>query len=188
MKRFIALIVVLTMVFALCACGNNTPAEPDVPAQPDTPVLDMPTVDPDASEDAPAETPSETPDRGMTMGETLRAEFEALVTGGTTDPQAIADALLANKVIEFAGATMPVEPGYLAGFSNEISGFEQGVMFAPMIGSIPFVGYIFVVEGDTLEFNDVLMANADPRWNICVEAGETVSAGVENLVFFVMCP
>ena len=102
--------------------------------------------------------------------------------------QAIADALIANKVIEFAGATMPVEPGYLAGFSNEISGFEQGVMFAPMIGSIAFVGYVFTVDGDAAVFEQTLLDNADPRWNICVEAGETVSAVSGNLVFFLMCP
>ena len=188
MKKIIALMLVLIMVLSMAACGSSESADPETPAQPDTPVLDMPTVDPNAPEDAPAETPSETPDSGMTMGQTLKAEFETLVAGGTTDPQAIADALIANKVIEFAGATMPVEPGYLAGFSNEISGFEQGVMFAPMIGSIAFVGYVFTVDGDAAVFEQTLLDNADPRWNICVEAGETVSAVSGNLVFFLMCP
>jgi hypothetical protein len=33
-----------------------------------------------------------------------------------------------------------------------------------------------------------LKDNADPRWNICVEAEETVCEQVGNKVFFVMCP
>ncbi len=183
MKRFIAFIIVLIMAMSMVACGSSESAEPNVPAQPDTPELNMPTVDPNQSEE-----PDNAPESGMSMGETLKGEFENLVVGGNTDPQAIADALLANKVIEFSGAAMPVEPGYLAGFSNEIHDFQQGVMFAPMIGSIPFVGYVFVVDGDAAAFEQNLLDNADPRWNICVTAEETVSANVDNLVFFLMCP
>ena len=181
MKKIFAIVLVLTMVLSLCACGANEPAAPEAPAVTDTPAA---TETPDLPE-----TPDNAgPESGLTMGETLKAEFDTLVAGGTTDPQAIADALLANKVIEFAGAAMPVEPGYLAGFSSEIHDFKQGVMFAPMIGSIAFVGYIFEVEGDAEAFANTLTENADPRWNICVEAGETVTTTVDNLVFFVMCP
>lgn len=179
MKRFIALIVVLTMVLALCACGANESAAPEAPVVSDTPAVP----------DTPAETPDNAgPVGGMTMGETLKAEFETQVNSGLTDIQQLADILLANSVIEFAGASMPVEPGYLAGFSAEIHDFKQAVMFAPMIGSIAFVGYIFEVEGDTETFVNTLTENADPRWNICVEAAETVTATAGNLVFFVMCP
>ncbi len=179
MKRFIAFIIVLTMTFALCACGSSAPAATETPTVTEAPVVT----------DAPIETPDNAkPEGGMTMGETLKAEFETQANSGITDIQQIADVLLANSVIEFAGAAMPVEPGYLAGFSAEIHDFEQGVMFAPMIGSIPFVGYIFVVDGDTVAFTEQLNSNADPRWNICVEATETVTATVDNLVLFVMCP
>jgi len=34
----------------------------------------------------------------------------------------------------------------------------------------------------------LLKDNANPRWNICTEAEETVVGSVDNKVFFVMCP
>ena len=184
MKKIIALMLVLIMALSMAACGSSESADPGVPAQPDTPELNMPTLDPTESE-TPAE---QEPSGDRSMGEVLMGEFLNEVSAGNTDPQAIADALLTNPVIEFAGATMPVEPGYLAGFSNEIYDFAQGVMFAPMIGSIPFVGYVFTVDGDAAAFEQTLLDNADPRWNICVTAEETVSTTSGNLVFFVMCP
>ena len=63
-------------------------------------------------------------------------------------------------------------------------------MFAPMIGSIPFVGYVFTLEegADAAAFMQTLTDNADPRWNVCVEADETVVENADNMVFFVMCP
>ena len=103
----------------------------------------------------------------------------------------MADAILALDMIQFEGATMPVEEGLLTGFNNaEIKGFKEGVMFAPMIGSIPFVGYVFTLaeETDSSAFVQLLEENADPRWNICTEAEETVVDSTGDMVFFVMCP
>ena len=63
------------------------------------------------------------------------------------------------------------------GFGNEtIQGFSQGVMFAPVISTIPFVGYLFRLEEQTSgqDFVQTLRDAADPRWNICTEADETV--------------
>lgn len=123
-----------------------------------------------------------------TVGETLVADFEADATGTA---QEIADRIIANDIIEFAGATMPVEPGLLTGFDNaEITGFEEGVMFAPMMGTIPFVGYIFSLEdgADVDAFKQTLEANANLRWNICTEAEELTVTNVENKVFFLMSP
>jgi hypothetical protein len=63
-------------------------------------------------------------------------------------------------------------------------------MFAPMIGSIPFVGYVFTLsdDADVESFVTLLSENADPNWNICTEADETVIESAGNKVFFVMCP
>lgn len=48
------------------------------------------------------------------------------------------------------GEVTPVEPGLLMGFGNdEITGFAEGVMFAPVIGTIPFVGYLFRLDAGT---------------------------------------
>lgn len=58
----------------------------------------------------------------------------------------IANAVIKSPVLPFQPMVMPVEPGLLNGFdNNEITGFKDGVMFAPMIGSIPFLGYIFIL-------------------------------------------
>lgn len=105
---------------------------------------------------------------------------EALATTITDE----ADLPLTNMMVT------AVEAGYLSGFGNaEISGFDEGAMFSPMIGAIPFVGYIFVLpdDADVDAFKTTLSDNADLRWNICVEADEMVVDNVGNTVFFVMC-
>ena len=99
--------------------------------------------------------------------------------------------LIENSIIQFMGGAIEVEEGYLSGFDNvEIKGFKSGAMFAPMIGSIPFVGYVFELENeaDVPNFIKTLEDNANLRWNICVTADEMVSGSVGNKVFFVMAP
>lgn len=202
MKKIIALILVLTMNLCFAACGSKGSQEP---AGENT-VIVLPEADPGAGEPAASDTPAEAlPEMGVepdasqgeapsgdTMGQTLLNDFRAqLEADSSASAQQIADTLLSNPVIEFAGASMPVEPGLLMGFGNaEIQGFKEGVMFAPAIGSIAFVGYVFVLEDETdaAAFVQTLLDNADPRWNICVEAEETVADYVGSTVFFLMCP
>ena len=121
-------------------------------------------------------------------GEALLFAFEDLAKEGKA-AQAIADALCSNERIPFMAMSMPVEEGFLMGFTTDITGFEQGVMFGPAIGSIPFVGYVFeLADGaDTDAFIKTLSDNADLRWNICVEAEEAVYGSEGSKVFFVMC-
>ena len=86
---------------------------------------------------------------------------------------------------------MPVEEGFLTGFDNvEIKGFKEGAMFAPMIGTIPFVGYVFTMDdaAAAIELSTLLEENANPRWNICTEADEMFTTVSGNKVFFVMSP
>lgn len=123
-----------------------------------------------------------------TVGQALLADFRA---NAGAAPQEIADAVLQNEIIEFMSASMPVEPGYLIGFDNaEITGFEEGVMFAPAIGTIPFVGYVFTLAdgADVDAFKQTLQDNANLRWNICTAAEEMVVESEGNKVFFLMCP
>lgn len=125
-----------------------------------------------------------------TLGQTLLSAFKAQANSGK-DALAIAEALITNPAIKFSGGAMGVEEGLLSGFDNtEITGFKSGAMFAPMIGSIAFVGYVFELpEGaDTSAFISNLRNNANLRWNICVAAEEMVTGSVGNKVFFVMCP
>ncbi|MBQ7385192.1 MAG: hypothetical protein IJW04_01660 [Ruminococcus sp.] len=130
---------------------------------------------------------NETDPAPTTVGTKLLADFKTMAD---KTPQEIADALLTNEVIQFMPASMPVEEGFLNGFNEEIKGFEEGVMFGPAIGTIPFVGYIFTVAdgGDVDAFVKTLEDNANLRWNICTEAEEMVCEAVDNTVFFVMCP
>ena len=127
-----------------------------------------------------------------TVGGILAADFKAKVEANADmSAQELADALVTNEIIPFAGAAMPVEQGWLMGFGEaEITGFSEGVMFAPMIGTIPFIGYVFTLEdgADVEGFVTTLKDNADLRWNICTEAEEMVTETVGNKVFFVMCP
>lgn len=147
---------------------------------------DTPQIQP-KPEQKPTQTPVPAP---TTLGKTLLADFKTKASSGMTT-QEIADALLTNSAIKFSGGAMPVEEGLLSGFDNaEITGFKSGVMFAPMIGSIPFVGYVFELNNasDASAFIAKLEKNANLRWNICVEADEMVTGSSGNKVFFVMCP
>lgn len=123
-----------------------------------------------------------------TVGEFLRQDF---VENSEGSAQEVADRLIQNEILPFEAVTMPVEPGFLTGFDNtEITGFSEGVMFAPMMGTIPFVGYVFVLEDgvDVTGFVETLGDNANLRWNICTEAEEMVVEAEENTVLFLMCP
>lgn len=164
MKKILVLLLAVAVLLTVAACGN--------------------------SGDKVGETTTEatTEAEAKTVGQTLLEDFRTKADGTA---QEIADGLLQNSVIEFMGAAMPVEPGLLTGFDNaEITGFKEGVMFAPAIGTIPFVGYIFTLEegSDVDAFKTTLKDNANLRWNICTEAEELIVENEGNTVFFLMSP
>lgn len=158
MKKIITLLLALTMLLSLTACKAKEPEKKEP----------------------------------KTLGEALLMDFEERIADNSdAGAQELADGLLTNSWIKFSGASMAVEEGYLTGFGNtEITGFKEGVMFGPVIGTIPFVGYVFeTADEDGAEaLLKTLTEHADPRWNICTEAEETVSKVSGNKVFFVMCP
>ena len=170
------------------ATEQNAPSAPEQKpsASPEQKPSSAPEQKPSA---VPEQKPSAAP-AANTLGQTLLADFKAKASSGMST-QAIAEALIANPAIKFNGGAVPVEEGYLSGFDNtEIKGFKSGVMIAPMIGSIAFVGYVFELESaaDAPAFRANLEKSANLRWNICVEAEEMVSGISGNKVFFVMCP
>lgn len=123
--------------------------------------------------------------------ETVTADFQDKVNSGSyKSTEELATALAEADYLPFDGAVMQVEEGWLNGFSEEISGFQEGYMFGPVIGSIPFVGYVFVVNDDVkpMDFMKTLDAAADLGWNICTQADEKSSAAVNETVCFVMAP
>ncbi len=170
MKKLLSVVLAGAMMASLTACGGG------------------------AAQTTPAETTVEETTRKApeTLGETLLFDFEDRVAENSeATAQELAEGILTNEAILFQGGAMPVEEGYMMGFGEaEIKGFEEAVMFAPMIGTIPFVGYVFdMPDAESAEaLIEVLTKNADPRWNICTEAEETVAGTAEDKVFFVMCP
>ena len=80
-----------------------------------------------------------------------------------------------------------VEEGYLMEFTEDVKGFKNGYAIVPIVGSIPYVSYIFEAD-DAEAFADNLKATANPRWNICTEANEPVIKVKDNYVFLTMCP
>ncbi len=165
---------------------SDAPAKPEEkPAEKpaEKPVSPTPEVKPEAK---PEEKPAETP-QSKTPANVILSDFKAKVNG-TSDLEALAEDLLKNPMIQFMPASMAVEPGFLNGFKSEIEGFSKGVMFGPAIGTIPFIGYLFEVEGDVNAFIATLKENADLRWNICTSADEMVVGSVGNKVCFVMAP
>lgn len=120
-----------------------------------------------------------------TAGNVLLDAFKAKASGSALS---VAEGLSENKILPFTMVTQEVVPGYLAGFDNEIHNFKEGAMFAPMMSSIPFVGYVFTLEssGDVSDFINTLKSSANLRWNVCSEAEEMVYGSSGNKVFFVM--
>ena len=155
----------MTIVLSGCAKTNN-----DIKDEPNSPITEV------AKEG--------------TVGYTLFQAFDAYVTDNA-DKSAyeIAEVLAADESLPFMGVAMEVEPGLLNGFDNyEVKNFEEGALFAPMIGTIPFVGYIFKLadDVDVEAFKKELSENANLRWTICTEAEQMVVANNGNIVFFLM--
>ncbi len=200
MKKFTSFILMTTLAFSLCACGNantDTTSSTDLSEATTTEAASSDTIesaDSDTDNSGNSNTTEAVSDESdRTTGESPAAmlfnDFKALIADGqlkTTDE--LANALISKEYIPFMGATMPVEEGYLNGFSTEISGFSSGTTFGPSIGSIPFVGYVFIVDDDVNTFMDTLKSAADLRWNICTQADEMLCDSVDNYVFFVMSP
>lgn len=158
---------------------------------PDAKPENVPAVKPEekpVSKPVPTPQPEAKPEEtNQSVGNVLLSEFKKNASGKSAEE--IANILVQNSVIKFAGGVVPVTEGFLTGFDNaEIKGFKDGAMFAPMIGTIPFVGYVFELsEGvDASSFISTLKSNANLRWNICTQAEEMVTGSVGNKVFFVM--
>ncbi len=134
----------------------------------------------------------ETPKEPETLGQALLQEFETQYQSASKESlDTIAQAILAQKSIEFEGITAPIEPGPLMGFGNtQIQGFKEGVMFAPLISTIPFLGYLFRLDPDTdgKAFVQTLEQSANLGWNICTQADEMIVKQENDVVFFLMCP
>lgn len=184
MKKIIALLLTLALAFAVVACGKTTTDNNNPELNNEAPETEEKVDNVETDETPAADSTS--------VAQTLVSEFKTLAADNSKTTQEIADALASAEVLSPIGtATMPIEDVYLSGFDNyEVNGFAECVMFAPMIGTIPFVGYVFTVgDGvDAAAFASDLEDNANLRWNICVAADEVATAVEGNKVMFVMAP
>lgn len=157
MKKFSLLLIILLSAIALTGCGKK-------------------------EEETKKEEPKPT-----TPATILAEEFESTIKDNKSVVE-VAEKLSENKVL---GTSMVVEEktpkDFLNGFDEKIENFKEAAVIQPMIGSIPFVAYVFETD-DTEKLESELKEKANPRWNICTEADETVVKVVDNYVFFVMSP
>lgn len=122
-----------------------------------------------------------------TVAATLSKSFESIAKKEKSIEK-MAQTIANNEVIIPEMQTFEIgKDDYLAGFKEEIKGFKNAYGIAPMIGTIPFIGYVFEVENPE-EFVKTLKEYAQLDWNICTQADEMKISTVDNYVFFVMSP
>ncbi len=178
-KKLMSALLVVTML-AMVGCGNKTP---DAPAPVETQAGETQAQN-GGNGGTTGEVSGTTDVDANSLGGKFLAVFETEIAG-STDIEAICRKM--DEVTEIGLDVVQVQEGFLNGFSGEVTGFKTGYTFLPFIGSIPLVGYIFETD-DPEALAGTLQSLADPRWNICTEADQTVVSVSGNYVFFVMCP
>ena len=165
MKKVIAIVLALVVVIGLVACAT-------VGGNDETTTLE------------------ETTAGATTVASTFAAAFKAEAAKEGATANTIATALSTNELVAFMPMVQDMEAGYLAGFDADITGFKACTAFMPMIGTIPFVSYVFELEADADKdaFVATLKDNANLRWNICTAAEEMVAETEGNFVYFIMAP
>ena len=174
MKRNIALILAAVLAASMISCGGNDTT--------------------DAGETGTgAGTESAVVTEANTVATKLQVAFiDAVKANPAATAEEIAGTLAQNEAVALIGpAVAPMEEGWLNGFDAEsITGFSECAMFAPMIGTISFMGYVFTLAdgADVEAFKTQLTSSANLRWNVCTEAEEMICDDEGNKVFFVMAP
>lgn len=194
MKKIICMLMAVIMIFGLVACGNQD----NKPTEPETPTVNENPTDTETPDDETAPSDDVVIDVPASFGTQVVEAFNAVLAepgAGDYNLEEIANklaqsAILAETYPSIAAMQTEVGPTYLAGFNEEISGYKAAYAVAPMIGTIPFVSYVFEMEegADVNAFVDTLTAQHNLRWNICTAADEMQCIVNGNYVFFVMAP
>ena len=124
------------------------------------------------------------------MSARLRRAFEeAAADEPGSDLRELAEEIADECDFPFEVTVTDAAEGPLAGFGDTaVEGFSEGVMFAPTVSTIPFIGYVFRAEDEAAAkaLLSKLSENADLRWNVCTEAETVVSEQIGNVAFFAM--
>ena len=127
---------------------------------------------------------TETIQPGDTIGSKYLAAF---ANSDTADAESAVKELMDLDIFEAELMEREITDGFLPGFDGDISGYTKAVNFSAMISTIPFTGYVFESDDPEALLKELEEA-ANPAWNVCTEADETVSYIRGNMVFFLMCP
>ena len=121
MRKLLAVVLSLTMIFSMAACGKKD--EEKNPAENNT-VTSTPAPEAEDKDNGVI-----TPEFAAgTAGEKLWNEFlETMKANPETSAIDMANKLIANPLVQFMGGAAEVEPGFLNGFEGELAGFEKSL-------------------------------------------------------------
>lgn len=127
--------------------------------------------------------------KASTPAGTLAEAFKEAAKDSNASAEDLANTLSTNEIIPFMAMAMPLEAdSWFPGFTENPTGFTSAASFGPAISTIPFIGYVFEVDGDAEAFAKSLDSITDLGWNVCTRADEKKTEIVGNKVFFVMAP
>jgi len=182
MKKFIAMLLALTMAVSLFAgCGATKAPETEAPTE--APATEAPATEAPETEAPATEAPVEEPEIEMPE---------------LTATEQLLNAIVEKNPVEFMGMAMPVdltnttEDGlwaikYYTGLDNADS-ITEAAFFEPMMGSIAFsMVAVKVAEGQDAQAVAEAMKNGiDTRKWVCVEADDLLVAGCGDTVLLIM--
>lgn len=188
MKKTLLAIIFAILVISLVSCGakkddgkGTDDAINDIESGTGTDVI---APDTDASTETDAGTDSEE----LLSDSVVNAFFKKAKDGMTAEE--IANEMVKDGETEGYVVDVMGDDSYFMGFGNaEITGYTEAARFSPMIGTIPFMAYIFILDegADSAAFMQMLLDNCNPRWNICTEADTVKTEQSGNAILFLMC-
>ena len=177
MKKLIAMLLALTMVMSLVACGATKNEEP----QPAT----------EATVEVTEEVIEATEE--VIEDEFVEEEFVEEETFELTAMETLLNQIIELNPVEFFGGCMPVDLSdadavyYELGL-NSAESIAEAAVFGPMMSSMAFsLVAAQVVEGaDAEAVAEEIKNGVDPRKWVCVEADEVMTAVSGDVVMLIM--
>ena len=174
MKKLIAMLLALAMVFAMTACGATENKETEPATEATTEATEI------VTEEATEEVTEE-----IVEDEEFVIEMSAMET--------LLNDIVEIQPVEFMGMTMPVDLAdvdavkYFTGLDSA-EGVLEAAVFEPMIGSIAFsMVAVQVAEGaDAEAVAEAMKTGIDTRKWICVEANDLMVATSGDVALLIM--
>ena len=188
MKKTLLAIIFAILVISLVSCGakKDDGKGTDDAINGTESITDTDVIAPDT--DASTETDAGTDSEELLSDSVVNAFFEKAKDGMTAEE--IANEMVKDGETEGYVVDVMGDDSYFMGFENaEITGYTEAARFSPMIGTIPFMAYIFILDegADSAAFMRMLLDNCNPRWNICTEADTVKAEQSGNAILFLMC-